>query len=210
MLDPHLQERFARGCSDAAFGYTAATTAAYAAFAEQVLKFWADALTPPQPEAKRPSPTWSWPVPAPVRQPSPFPAFFWPAAAQRQTTQMGFGFPFGAFPMTAFAFPPAPAANPFQAWFGFFPMPTPAWPMAFMLMASGMPHAVAWPTAEANAAVMDAADAAAVSVRKAFASYRSEGGHSVSRQAWAPDQLMMLAAMLPLSFAAMLAGTRLA
>ncbi|MCK5496359.1 MAG: hypothetical protein KAI80_08110, partial [Hyphomicrobiaceae bacterium] len=46
MLDPKLQARFARSCTDAAFGYTAATIAAYADLTSRVLNFWADALQP--------------------------------------------------------------------------------------------------------------------------------------------------------------------
>ena len=46
MVDQHLQERFTRHCTDAAFGYATAATAAYAVFADQVLSFWADALQP--------------------------------------------------------------------------------------------------------------------------------------------------------------------
>ena len=40
MIDPDLQQRFARRCTDAAFGYSTAGTAAYAAMADQVLNFW--------------------------------------------------------------------------------------------------------------------------------------------------------------------------
>jgi hypothetical protein len=89
--------------------------------------------------------------------------------------------------------------------------PSAAWPMAFMMMASGVPRAVAMPTAEANVAVMDAADAASASVRKAFSSYHSDSGHAAStRHAWPPAQYMMLAAMMPLGFGPMLASMRLA
>jgi hypothetical protein len=88
-----------------------------------------------------------------------------------------------------------------------------AWPMAFMLMASGVPHSVAWPAAEANAAAMDAADAAAVTVRQVFASYQTDGGHASSSQAvsWpGSDKLMALAALLPLSVGALLMGAHAA
>ena len=59
-----------------------------------------------------------------------------------------------------------------------FAAPPAAWPMAFMMMASGVPHSVAWPTAEANAAVLDAADAATQLDQEGFASYHTEGGHA--------------------------------
>ena len=65
MIDPESQQRFARHCTEAAFGYSAATTAAYAAFADQVMNFWTSVLQPPQPQPKS-NPVadlWRWPVP---------------------------------------------------------------------------------------------------------------------------------------------------
>jgi hypothetical protein len=208
MVDPHLQERFTRRCTDAAFGYTAATTAAYATFAEQVLNFWADVLAPPK-QSETASPAWGWPAPARRETPPmPFAPFFWAAAPQRSDRHAA-GFPFAGFPFAGSPFAIGASPSPMQAWFDMWAAPPASWPMAFMMIASGMPRSVAWPTAEANAAVMDAADAAAVSVRQAFASYRSEGGHS-GRQLWPPAQLMMLAALMPLGFGAMLMNVRVA
>lgn len=110
--------------------------------------------------------------------------------------------------------PFAGANAAFAAWFNMFPYaaPSAAWPMAFMMMASGVPRSVAWPTAEANVAAMDAADAAAVSVREAFASYRSDSGYAVAQQSsWPPVQMMMLAAaLIPLNINAMLTAFRVA
>ena len=63
-----------------------------------------------------------------------------------------------------------------------------AWPMAYVMMSSGVPHAVAWPTAEANAAVLDAANAATRSIKKVFTSYQAEGGHAVGWQRWPPAE----------------------
>ena len=83
MLDTQLQERFTRGCTDAAFGYTAATTAAYAAFADQVFGFWAQVLQPAASEPPKPKtapfPMWAWPVPAAKPEPAPLPVlpFAW-------------------------------------------------------------------------------------------------------------------------------------
>ena len=305
MVDPHLQERFTRGCTDAAFGYTSAATAAYASFAEQVFDYWID-LFGAAVEASKPKTATSafgYPVPVPARREqreppaNPFAAFLWPLAREPERPQASFplagfpmpgfpmpGFPMAGlpmpafpmpafpmfpfpmpafaapattgyapaasranpweraptpwertmsmFPMAAFAVPgfpfaaaaPAPAAprptywNPFEAWLALFPMPatfsTPAaapmvWPMAFMLIASGVPRQVAWPTAEANAAAMEAADAAAVSVRQAFSSYHTEGGHAAMHQKnWAGNHLLMLATALPLGMSALLAGLR--
>lgn len=255
MVDPHLQERFARRCTDAAFGYTAAATAAYAAFADQVFSFWADVFATPEQKSKPKTATsaFGFPVPVPARQePSsnPFMPFFWPMVPQPQSTWTSFplaGFPLSAFPMPGFPFA-APASqshhpsayqNPFQVWLGMFPMPASMtasmpppmapsmiWPMAFMMIASGVPRSVAWPTAEANAAALDAADAAAVTVRQVFSRYHTDGGHAASHQTWptqtwpaqtwptqawpSSDQLMLLATLLPLSFGALLASLRVA
>ncbi len=246
MVDPHLQQRFARRCADAAFGYSAAGTAAYAAFADQVLNFWTAVLQPPRRDAE----VWSWPVPAP-RSPVPaFPAmplaqmafgpFAWATAPPAPApvlptnpweamtafttarTKAMSGASMGASMMSAPVGNPlgnpmlgpmlGPMANPMTAWLAMFPFSSPpsAWPMAFMLMSSGVPHSVAWPTAEANAAVMDAADAATQSIKQVFASYRTDGGHSSSAQAWPQADMLTLAALVPLNISTMLAALRMA
>ncbi len=203
MLDTRLQERFARRCTDAAFGYTAATTAAYAAFADQVFDFWTGVLEPPRRQPPAPQLTWGWPMlpmaaPAPRREPTPAPflPFVWAMPAQRRPVD-------GAF---------AGAHVAFTAWLDLFSytVPSPAWPMACMMMASGVPRSVAVPTAEANIAVMEAAEAATSSVQQVLASYRSDGGHAVARQQWPAPSLMMLAMLVPLNVGAMLSSMRVA
>ena len=54
MIDPDLQQKFTRRCADAAFGYSAASTAAYAAMADQVLNFWSGVLQPAAPSRNPP------------------------------------------------------------------------------------------------------------------------------------------------------------
>jgi hypothetical protein len=199
MHDTRLQERFARHCTNAAFGYTAATTAAYAAFAGQVFDFWAGVLQPERPAARAPQVSWGWPMPvaAPRQElPSlPFLPFAW-------GVPQGRGLPSPD--------PFAGANAMFSAWLGMFPCAAPpaAWPMAFMMMASGVPRSVAWPTAEANIAVMDAAEVATASVHKVLSSYRTDGGHAVAHQYWPPTHLMMLAMLLPFSVGTMLTTLR--
>lgn len=208
MIDTKLQERFTRSCTDAAFGYTAATTAAYAAWAEQVFDFWTKVFQPPRPPEPKPQTFFGWPLPAPVQPalpaPAPAPVFGWPLPQWPSASPAQFPYQ-------------SPGANPYMAMFNMFPfaaaMPMgPAWPMAFMMIAAGMPQSVAWPTAKANAAAMDAADVAAASVQKVFSSYRSEGGHSSSsaRGGWPVANLMMLAVLVPLNFNAMLSAMRVA
>ena len=102
--------------------------------------------------------------------------------------------------------------NPMAAWLTTLPFasaPAAAWPMAFMMISSGVPHAVAWPTAEANAAVLDAADAATQSIKKAFASYQTEGGHASSHGTWPPTDMLTLMAMVPLNVGTMSTALRM-
>ncbi len=195
MLDPKLQARFTRSCTDAAFGYTAAIIAAYADLTSQVLNFWADTLP----------------------------------AGDEKTFGTGeqAGFPFAGYGTMPTPFdwmmdprwlPPTPnstlgnaAVSPFVPWCGMFPFAAaPAvWPMALMLMSAGVPRSVAWPAAEANVAVMDAADAAAVSVKQVFASYPTGGGHAVT-PFWPPTSFMTLAAFAPFNINAIMTAFRFA
>lgn len=230
MLDRD-QQRFASRCTDAALGYSAASTAAYAAFADQVLNFWSSVLQPPAAKPQPAAQLWNWPVPlappAPVPTPqfNPFNPFDWmlPAAPPPKPAAPLPTNPWEA--MSAFAEamsgalsamsstpvrPLAPAANPMAAWLTTLPFASaPAsWPMAFMMMSSGVPHTIAWPTAEANAAVLDAADAATQSIKKVFASYHGEGGHAASHGTWPPTEMLTLIAMLPLNVGTMFTALR--
>ena len=78
------------------------------------------------------------------------------------------------------------ALTPMTVWWNLMPanaVPT-SWPMAYAFMSSGVPRAVAWPAAEANAAMIDAAEAAAETVNTAFASYRSESGYTMAQMSY--------------------------
>jgi len=240
MLDPELQQRFARQCADAAFGYSAAGTAACAAFADQVLNFWKAVLQPGEAPARSvqsspfpwPMPPWPMPmpmapqplVPSPVAQTPfswmlpqpaprapkapPLPSNPWEALAQFADAMSGALAAMSAMPVKTAAGP----SNPMAAWLTSFPFaapPTAAWPMAFLMMSSGVPHAVAWPTAEANAAVLDAAETARRSISEAFASYRTEGGHTAGASMWPPMEALTLMAAVPLNIGTMLTAMRL-
>jgi hypothetical protein len=184
MFDSNLQARFARSYSDAAFGYARAATAAYAAVADQTLDFWTKAANGSQRSvaSDMPSPFDLWPSPA--RE-------FFKSAASPWT-----GAPGGAFAQPF-------AMSPVTAWWGMFPLRgNPAtWPMAYALMTAGMPRSVAWPTAEANAAALDAAEAATDSLNDVFATYRSESGYAVA-QIISPRRLMAAFFLAPLGAAA--------
>jgi hypothetical protein len=234
MIDPDLQQKFARRCTDAAFGYSTASTAAYAAMADQVLNFWSSVLQPPatqRPPEPQPS-LWNWPLPLQPAAPAPpsmalFNPFAWmlpPPPAPKPTPAAMPINPFEA--MTAFANamsgalsamsatpvrPLSQSTNPMMAWLTTLPFASaPAsWPMAFMMMSSGVPHAVAWPTAEANAAVMDAADAATQSIKKVFANYHTGSGHASSSGIWPPANMLTLMAMVPMNVGTMFTARRL-
>jgi hypothetical protein len=151
--------------------------------ADQTFDFWATA-------AKRPSsstPSASYYVSAPRRMAAP------------------------SIPMTPFDFfqmsnPWSGAAfAPIAAWWGLAPFQTNpmSWPMAHAMMTAGVPRAVALPAAEANVAVMDAANAASASVTQVFSSYRSEGGFAMSPQVVSPRNNLMLAFLAPFGAAAL-------
>jgi hypothetical protein len=234
MLDPELQKRFASRCTDAALGYSAASTAAYAAFADQVLNFWSAVLQAPAAKPQPSSQLWNWPVPMappapppPTPQFNPFNPFDWMLPAPPPPMPPAPALPTNPWDaMSAFANamsgtlsamsatpirPLAPATNPMAAWLTTLPFASaPAsWPMAFMMMSSGVPHTVAWPTAEANAAVLDAADAATQSIKKVFASYHSEGGHASSHGTWPPTDMLTLLTVIPMNIGTMFAALRM-
>jgi hypothetical protein len=177
MIDPSLQARFARSCSDAAVGYANAATAAYANWATQAFELVAGAMRSMQPDP----PPRSW-----YREPPP--------AAQDTTPGLpvpampGFPVPWMPFAWAGLPTSPSPVAgaNPVAAWFDMlgFRGPAAAWPMAFMMVAVGIPRNVAWPTAEANAAAIEAADAARRSLETAFSAYRTDGGHASTQVTW--------------------------
>lgn len=130
--------------------------------------------------------------------------------------------------LTPWAQPAAPAPAPFNPWLAFTPWaqrpatapqlnamsmafmpfafwwgtamrgPTFAWPMAYSMIAHGVPDSVAWPTAEANAAVLDATAVLAEQAQQTFASYQSAGGFAMAH-VWAPKTLTAFAALAPLA-----------
>jgi len=249
MLDPELQQRFARSCAEAAFGYSAASVAAYAAFADQMLGFWSSVLGGGAPGKTEPrSELWRWPMPLmpadllPAPKPAPAPAnpfaslpfnpFAWalPAAPKPVPPPSPLANPMMAAPMAAMAMfteavtgamsamsgapvkSIADTANPMTAWLSMFPFAkqSAAWPMAVVMMSSGVPHAVAWPTAEANVAALDAAEAARQSFKQAFASHQAGDGHAAGGSVWPPQaNFLALMAMVPLNIGTMFTALKL-
>ncbi|SDP58726.1 hypothetical protein SAMN04488061_3422 [Filomicrobium insigne] len=183
MFDAQAQTRINKCCSDAAFGYLTATGAAYAAFAEQAAGYWTEMLKAavPAPAPEKPK---SWYVPPPEVSSStsrastpagPWACMMpWMGASQMSAMPGSANDSLLGFPTWMW--------GPFAPWVAMSdPRTAMAWPMACGMMAIGVPQTVAWPTAQANVAAMDALNTAAKSVESAVVSYRSSGGHAVAR-----------------------------
>ena len=192
---PH---RIARGCTEAAIGYATAATAAYTGLAGQMLDFWCTALSglsdePPAPATSENNPYMST-----------------KAATELEP----------AFGMSMADWCPFPLldARRFEAFWRLDPLTPPgmamlamanavplrgtsaSWGMARVMIDSGVPRAVAWPAAEANAAALDAADAASQSMTKVLAHFHSENGFATATRSMTPSLLALagtLAASMP-------------
>jgi hypothetical protein len=180
MLDCSLQARFAKSCSDAAFGYANAASAAYANWASQAFEMMTGALRGMEPPAA-PRSWYREPPPAPQSAATGFPA---PVRSAFPSAWAPF-----AWPGLTASQPSAAAMNPFTAWLDMvsFRGPPTAWPMAFMMVAVGVPRNVAWPAAEANAAAIEAVEIARKSLEDAFSTYRTDGGHANAQIKWGPE-----------------------
>jgi len=166
-----LSERFARSCTTAAFGYARAASAAYAVLAHQALDFWANAAKGRAEADDRPDTG-----PYLLSGPRPFRSAVTTESSEDAT-------PMAHFIRASQAWAASPMFAPMRAWWGMFPLEgNPAsWPMAYAMMTAGVPRNVALPTAEANVAAMDAAEAASASVNHVLSTYRSESGFAVSQ-----------------------------
>lgn len=192
MPSPTPPERFAKCWSEAMLGYANATNAAYWAMTSQALSFWGDTARTAmgsRPGAGAAADSWYRPE-RPVRT-----ALLPPPAA----AQSAWGFPrYDA--MNPFAPAGGAIPNPLSVWFDMLPLrggPA-AWQMAFAMLASGVPRQIAWPTAEANAAMIDAAQAAKDTVDTVFSSFRTDGGHASTVPRYT-SRLMSAIWVLPLS-----------
>ena len=165
-VDPDLSARFAKSYSTAAFGYARAASAAYAVFAHQTMDFWTQAAS----GSRDADPRLTL-----VTGPRPYRSAYAPVKSDAPM-------PFD-FVRISNAWVASPLFAPARAWWGLFPLEgNPAsWPMAYAMMTAGVPRAVAMPTAEANVAALDAADAAQKTIDHAFSNYRSSSGFAVSQ-----------------------------
>lgn len=186
-VDPELTRRFTQSCTTAAFGYARAATAAYAAFANQALDFWAQAAKSRERDDYKPSSPFLVTGPRTYR-----------SAVSPAPMEAAIPFDFVRF---SNAWTSSPMFAPMRAWWGMFPLEgNPAsWPMAYAMMTAGVPRAVALPAAEANVAAMEAAEAASASIDQVFSSYRTEGGYSVSPASWSSKAIVRALFLTPLA-----------
>ncbi|MDX2259619.1 MAG: hypothetical protein NW205_11980 [Hyphomicrobiaceae bacterium] len=165
-----------RHCCDAMFGYAAAATAAYGHLFEQSISAWGQAMgVAPERPAPRPSSWYRAPDyevsgqtrslggPANCNIPLAVASAF---DGGQGTARYMQSFAIEAWPMLAMA--------PWMVWVN--PRYAQCWPMAAGMIAVGVPRTVAWPAAEANAAVMDAFK---VAVAPATVPFRRTSGRGV-------------------------------
>lgn len=194
MFDATVQTRIARSSGLAAIDYGAAANQAGFEAMNAVISFWSDVLSQPVSDAAPRS--WYRP-PVESASASNRSADDWEKPSRAM-------FPSAVPQRPAPAHYPDPVAAQMTAWQSMLTNPwklTPmAWPMAFMMMASGLPESVAVPTASANAAATDAMLAATAAVNDAVSSYRSDGGHAVAQIVMLPyPAAAITAALAPLA-----------
>lgn len=182
--------RIARGCNEASIGYAAAATAAYTQMASSVLDFWCTALS------------------GLTEDPADSDAEKAPASRAVATSEPPFGMSMADWsPMSWFdprrfeamwrMDPTTPPATAMMAMANTVPLrgTSTSWGMAQVMIDSGVPRAIAWPTAEANAAALDAADAASNGFRTVIASYHSDSGYATAARSMTPSLIAVALAL---------------
>lgn len=184
MLDSRLQARLSKNYTDAAVGYANASAAAWMAVTQQAMNFWLPQSKPSSGPTHRDHLSWFSPTSNSSRSAwttSPRPFFQAPDhAPQLMAMTWAFG-PFASF------------------WASAMRAPTFAWPMAYSMMAQGVPESVAWPAAQANAAMTDAATAITETAQQAFSSYQSAGGFAMAHVMPPKPALAAFAALAPMT-----------
>lgn len=196
MIDPTVQTRISRNAGLAAIDYGAATNQAGFEAMNAIIEFWSDVLCQPVSDAEPRS--WYRP-PAGSASAATRSADDWAKPSRAM-------FPSAAPQRPASAAKPDLVTAQMTAWQSLMTDPwklSPmAWPMAMMMMSSGLPESVAVPVASANAAASEAAMAATAAMNDAVSSYRSDGGHAVAQIVMLPyPAAAITAAMAPLATA---------
>ena len=156
MPDSRLQARLTENYTDAATNYATASMAALSEMTASAMSFWLPQASPnPKPAGRRDHLSWydggrySSSRDEASDMTNPWAGLNMWTSAMSTAMQPSTSAP--AMMAMAMSF------TPFAMWWGYAMRgPTFAWPMAYTMIASGVPESVAWPTAEANAAVLDA------------------------------------------------------
>jgi hypothetical protein len=193
MFDSASQHRFTRGCAEAAAGYATAATAAYTDLAAQAMDFWCTALSGLcEPETNSETDDHDQNAKARLRGMSLVPAEREPEPPFGMALADWCAFPwldprrYEAMMRFDMSTPPALAmfavanAVPLRG-------SSKSWPFAQVMIESGVPRAVAWPAAEANAAALEAADTASNGFRQVMASYHTESGYAIAARSITPS-----------------------
>jgi hypothetical protein len=180
MLTPAKQVEIAKRGMDAAFGYTqAAINAAYETNA-RTLSVWTQVAETVLPKAPVKEEVWEWSG-APKRPHSTLLATDHPPTKPAMHSFAAWSDLMQAGHKTWFKGPPSPFA--WWAWMPQTAVPA-TWPWAYGMISSGVPGSVAWPMAEANVALLDAAKKTAEAAAPAgFPAYQSANGFA-SAQVW--------------------------
>ena len=159
--------KIARLSGEATANYATAAFAAYADMAAQGMSMWLGAV-----EAMMPKP------------PEPEPRSWYRSPDQRSMNRSASRNPFdtGRPPFGKLTNPMVPSSpyEYWQTWMKLWPLrgPPASWPMAYMMIHSGLPRDVAFPTAAGNVAMLEAVGTASQLAVETFASYHSDGGHA--------------------------------
>lgn len=191
MNDSMDTDRFNAGLAAASAGYADAATAAYAEMMTFGLDMWCAALSgfvePNSADAARASERLT-------RKPEP--AF---GLSRDDWCGLPWLDPQRVEIWSRLMFPADPA-DAYTAFASLTPLRgrSAAWPVAKSMIDAGVPRSIAWPAAEANAAALDATDAAVAPLRKAFGKLPSPVGFAAS--AMPHPSLAFVMCCMPLFF----------
>jgi hypothetical protein len=189
VIDFDLQIRFWRSVTEAVLHSTDAALAAAAAWQDQIL------ASQNQTEAASSKTPPLWPVESPTGWPSAMDWASWlPLAQAWMPTPVQVSQPVPTNPFAFWAMAPfvsdfwrlaggqvaTRSTSPFAYAFWPWPVTWAYWqmPLTAMMVSAGVPYSVASPSAKAGTAAMEAAEAARLQFEKAYAAYRTDGGHA--------------------------------
>jgi hypothetical protein len=171
MLTPDKQTEIAKRSMDAAFGYTQAAINAAFEINARAFSVWSQVAQTALPKAVPEAGNWEWSG-APKRPHSTL------LTAEQQHRRPRTPFAAWSELMQASGrvwFKGAPSPFAWWAWTPQSAVPA-TWPWAYGMISSGVPDSVAWPMAEANVALIDAATKTAEAARPVFPTYQSANG----------------------------------